>query len=206
MIIDIISLFIIFGLVLFGCRKGFMLLAFRLISFFLSLMIAWSIAPSISTWTYQLPIANLIQQKVYVQMIENEAKEQKNSTEQVNFGEDDPSFAVAEEEIRMEAAKRVAEGLLFLFSVIAIWLITKLLMFLIAHLLELVTHLPVIRYVNGILGGVFGFLLAIFLLEGLFVLLSLCRDTATGKAILDLVQSSYISKNLYYNNLLIHPF
>lgn len=86
-------------------------------------------------------------------------------------------------------------GLLYLF----LWLALRIL----GYVLHLVTRLPVLRQVNGLMGLVLGLTEAYILICVLFILITAFSHTDTGFALMKMIGQSELLSFIYNNNLLL---
>ena len=94
---------------------------------------------------------------------------------------------------------RVSAIIVQLISVILIFLLIRILFFVLKILLERVFCLPILKQINKVFGLVLGGIEGIFVV---YILLSIVV-VMDNRAIIEAINNSFVTKYLYYNNIII---
>lgn len=97
----------------------------------------------------------------------------------------------------------IATGILNVLAFLVSILVVQFLLWAVFTALNIVSHIPVIGFVNRVAGLLLGLLQALFLLWAAFLILSLVSGTQTGMAIMDMVEKSEFLSRLYESNLFL---
>jgi len=103
------------------------------------------------------------------------------------------------EKIGKATAKMIIESIIFLLTIILLWMIIHV----VEGVLDLVAKLPVLNGINHLLGMVVGLFGGIVFIWALAFALSLCSTTQIGKELLQLVTSNNILNTIYEHNGII---
>lgn len=98
----------------------------------------------------------------------------------------------------------IATGILNVLAFLVSILVVQFLLWAVFTALNIVSHIPVIGFVNHVAGLLLGLLQALFLLWAAFLILSLASGTQTGMAIMDMVEKSEFLSKLYESNLFLN--
>lgn len=209
-LIGVIALFI-----LAGAARGLVKSLFGLGSIILSLVLAFALYPVVSEYLQQSPVGDFVTESVEKMLGERESV--------INAGasaENDPEAGVAEEgglpeivqgalentgeAVKETASAGIAAAALNIISLLTVFIIVRLVLWIAAALLDIVTKLPVIHGCNKLLGAVMGGvsgLLIVYLLLGLLTFTNLLNTTTDfGRT----VQSSLLLSQMYENNIILY--
>lgn len=195
-----------------GSSRGLVRSLLGLGSIVLSLFLAFTLYPMVSDTLARSTVGTVVTEKVEAMFGQN-----PQGTEQIQ--ELDPATnekiesipAVLQEtaqnagtQIKKSVAEQVCSAAMNLISMLLVFLLVRLLIWLISKTLDLVTKLPVIHGCNKILGGLFGVIssvLIVYLLLGLLTFTSLLNTTGDfGRT----VQNSLLVSQMYENNILLY--
>lgn len=209
-LIGVIALFI-----LAGAARGLVKSLFGLGSIILSLVLAFALYPVVSEYLQQSPVGDFVTESVEKMLGERESV--------INAGasaENDPEAGAAEEgglpeivqgalentgeAVKETASAGIAAAALNIISLLTVFIIVRLVLWIAAALLDIVTKLPVIHGCNKLLGAVMGGvsgLLIVYLLLGLLTFTNLLNTTTDfGRT----VQSSLLLSQMYENNIILY--
>lgn len=99
-----------------------------------------------------------------------------------------------------ELARRLTMLLIKIIAVVGLFIIIRLLLWLVFVILNGLVKLPVISQTNGILGGVLGIINAFAII---FILLAIVSFVPEGHEIRAMIEQSYFVKYLYNYNILL---
>ena len=209
-LIGVIALFI-----LAGTARGLVKSLFGLGSIILSLVLAFALYPVVSEYLQQSPVGDFVTESVEKMLGERESVINEGAS-----AENDPEAGVAEEgglpeivqgalentgeAVKETASAGIAIAALNIISLLAVFIIVRLVLWIAAALLDIVTKLPVIHGCNKLLGAVMGGvsgLLIVYLLLGLLTFTNLLNTTTDfGRT----VQSSLLLSQMYENNIILY--
>lgn len=209
-LIGVIALFI-----LAGAARGLVKSLFGLGSIILSLVLAFALYPVVSEYLQQSPVGDFVTESVEKMLGERESVINEGAS-----AENDPEAGVAEEgglpeivqgalentgeAVKETASAGIAAAALNIISLLTVFIIVRLVLWIAAALLDIVTKLPVIHGCNKLLGAVMGGvsgLLIVYLLLGLLTFTNLLNTTTDfGRT----VQSSLLLSQMYENNIILY--
>ncbi len=103
------------------------------------------------------------------------------------------------EEIASEIAHFIIKGIAFFAALIIAGVLTHW----ITHILDLVSHIPVLHGTNKILGAGAGAIKGLVIIWLILYIIALCGTSETGRQLLSYIEGSHILSYLYENNILM---
>lgn len=210
-IADIVAIILVGVLVFFSAKKGFVKSFFSLGSFIISLALALVFSPIVSDFLENGFVGNYVRESV-----------QDMVTEKVmaDFNAEGMSAALPLPKVlrtsvietteqtvsatKDAVAASITSIALTLLSILAIFVLVKVAVWLLSHVLDLVSRLPVIRTANRLLGGLLGAIYGILIL---YVILAVLTFGVTVKAFhkpTELVLESKYVSTMYHQNVLLN--
>lgn len=207
-IADIIAILIVISLILWGARKGFVKTIFSLGSLLLSLVLALSLYPAVTDFLSDSAVGDYVKINVYTVLgvDESEAPQQPESDSILNLPQSLFGGAVqqAEATARETLANGIAEFALKLLGILIVFILVKVILWLVLKIFDAFTRLPVIRTANKLLGGVTGAVYGVLVIYLILALLTFTTTLqATNKPIELVLESTYVS-TMYHNNILLN--
>jgi len=223
-LMDIITIAVILLSAFIGYKRGLVKTAFGFVSFFVAIGVAL---------LFYKPLALILTEKTtiddwIIEKIENtqsvsgdiekldkevaseEEIEAQENTIIENSLSDLPSVVIEKfnlEEIKNNAkheiAIKVSELIMKLLSLIIIYLVVKITLFVAGLLLNSLMNLPVLKQVNEILGLIIGTLIGFLEIYTAFAVLTFISSIANISFIIDPIKASFFASMLFENNLLI---
>jgi len=188
MISDIIVFLFVLLFVWLGYKAGFIKTLFGMCSYFISIILGFMLYPIVS--------GGLKNSFIYDSVL-------KFSEKQININfKGNTLFNDILMKVGAEAANATAELLINIISFVLVIIVCKILISLISKSLSFISKVPVISFLNRILGGVLGGLKGILLLYILFLVINFLPTNITEKTINDINESKIASK-FYKENLII---
>ena len=204
-----------------GFFRGFVKSIFSLFSFFIILIAACFLAPIVDQYVEKnTQLYQMVEERCIVHYQKN-AMEATNSTQLVEPASQDEAISILgidypkkmQERFKQDlvnyasdsgafvklgktTANIIIESVLFLLTVIVLWMIIRV----IEGILDLVAKLPVLNGVNKVLGIMVGFVEGILILWLLAFALSLFCTTNVGSYLLSMVKENNILTFVYENN------
>lgn len=209
-LIGVIALFI-----LAGAARGLVKSLFGLGSIVLSLVLAFALYPAVSGYLREGPVGDFVTVSAVRMLGERESAIQEGEPDEdapnQEAGKESglPEFVQgalenAGEAVKETASAGIATAALNIISLLAVFIIVRLVLWIAAALLDVVTKLPVIHGCNKLLGAVMGGvsgLLIVYLLLGLLAFTNLLNTTTDiGRT----VQSSLLLSQMYENNIILY--
>lgn len=199
-----------------GFYRGFLLMAYSLVSWILALLIVSCVSPVLAGNIMERTQIDENLEKVIVQQIDGREKNQNEPSQQTKasglpeealLGLIQAGGAGAEILGRMGVYDQIAEKLAAMIisgcTYIFVLLIVRILLAIAGHALKIVSKIQGIRQINRILGVVLGVsegILVIWIVFGIFAVICV---TDTGNEIIRTIYSSSILKMIYENNPLM---
>ncbi len=194
---DMILIALIILFVWLGIRKGFVKTVFGLCSIVISIALALSLHPMVSEQLEVSPAKDFVHEQVLGMLPDGEMTD---SLALPDFLQD--SVSEAEANTKDAIAGGIAGMALKIISIILVFLLVQLILWILSLALKLITRLPVIHGFDKLLGGIVGAvsgILVIYLVLGLLTFTTALNKTI---AISKVVEDSLIASSMYENNVL----
>jgi len=112
------------------------------------------------------------------------------------------------EETALSVQKQLADSVttvtLNVLSAIIVFILVKLLVFLLSHFLDLISRLPVLRSANKLFGGMLGAVYGILVIYMILTLFTLGATVKPLQTALELVLESRVISVMYHQNILLN--
>lgn len=229
MIIDLIVVAFILLCIILGYRKGLTGSLLKIVSFVLALVVAFILFKPISgfiidntNWDENLEqtIRNMVQNS------EEENSENKDNLQEKNDSKTNeqetentqnmPTVIVdyinqAVENAGTEAkgaildatARNIAVTIINVGVLITLFILSRIVLFFIKGLADLITKLPVIKQFDKLGGIIYGMLEALVVLYVIFAIISFISPFINGTEFIGSIQKSFFGNLMYNNNLLL---
>ena len=209
-IVDIIIIAIIALSIFLGYRKGLIELAIKLCAFVIAILI---------TLILYKPVSNLIINTTSIdETIENSILEKAND---VMEGEEDEELSeetnpASTEELSEEIKQEAREGLLPEAArglsvnivrggvIIILYVLVRIALRFVTALANLVAKLPILKQFNKVGGVLYGLIKALLIIYVLLAIVFIIVCYVNNTTIAEAINSSYITKFFYDNNLLLN--
>ena len=210
-IMDILVLAIMGISVFFGFRKGFLKTITGFASIILSLILATSFHPYVSTYLRETTIYESVYQSSYSVLqisAKDPGKTTSDGTAKLNlpreFTEDvKETIDTAADTVSMKIAEKVADAAISILAMLLLFVGIRLLLLLISWLIGLIVKLPIIGWGDSLLGALFG-LLRGFLIIYLALAVAFFAVTVSPQGVVaKSVRQSSIAKIMYHDNVLL---
>ena len=194
-IIDLCILIIIALSTFIGFKKGFIKVAFRLISFILALIIALVLYKPVSNFIKNYtPIPNKIESKIESRISSSNKEETNNLV--ANYYKN----------IRNFSTTVITNSIVNISSILIVFLLSRLLLMFLRISTDLIAKLPLIKQFNHIGGFIYGLLAGFFIIYLFFTIITLLAPIIDLNNIIKLINSSIIANIMYNNNILFMFF
>lgn len=198
-IIDLCILIIIALSTFIGFKKGFIKVAFRLISFILALIIALVLYKPVSNFINNYtPIPNKIESKIESRISSSNKEETNNLV--ANYYKNIRNISTT------VIAKNITNSIVNISAILIVFLLSRLLLMFLRISTDLIAKLPLIKQFNHIGGFIYGLLAGFFIIYLIFTIITLLAPIIDLNNIIKLINSSIIANIMYNNNILFMFF
>lgn len=207
-ILDVIIVAVIALNVYLCYKKGLVNLAVGLIAV---------VAAIILSVIFYKTITNLIVEKTGVdEMLENTiietftpegaAEGQVRYVGILSFLETEIGNAVNEtqNDVMYETAGAMAEKIINLIVFIGIFTAVRVALFALTFVADAITSLPILKQLDDVGGILYGFVKALLIIYVVLAIASVIVSFTTSTAVTDIIESSYVTKFFYNNNILLN--
>lgn len=198
-IIDLCILIIIALSTFIGFKKGFIKVAFRLISFILALIIALVLYKPVSNFINNYtPIPNKIESKIESRISSSNKEETNNLV--ANYYKNIRNISTN------VIAKNITNSIVNISSILIVFLLSRLILMFLRISTDLIAKLPLIKQFNHIGGFIYGLLAGFFIIYLIFTIITLLAPIIDLNNIIKPINSSIIANIMYNNNILFMFF
>lgn len=210
-IVDLILIGILLVFIFAGYKKGLTGSLLKLISFALSIVIAFVL--------YK-PVSNIIINNTQINeniksAIINNFSENKNSEEQNKIQnsilnnvnkEIENATTEAKNTIVEQSAERISTTIINLGCAIIVFLIAKVILWVISFFIKGVASLPIIKQIDKLGGIAYGVVEGLIIIYAVLAIISFASLVWTDSTMIQAINKSVLGNNLYNNNILINLF
>jgi uncharacterized membrane protein required for colicin V production len=216
-VIDLIVIAFILLSTFLGYKKGLIGVAFKIVSFIIAVVIALILFKPVSSLIIEKTdwdenIENVIYEKIAGTSIEQgeEIKEEETDLPSVivNYINDgiENTIQEAKTNIAETVSKDFAKNVIQIITLIAIFIVARILLIFAKVLLEAIAELPLVKQFNEVGGILYGLLRGIFVILVLLALASVLLPIFNQTAILTYIDQSIVTKFLYNHNIILNLF
>lgn len=200
--IDILTAAVFIVFIIIGCKKGLLRSLYGIAALAASIIIAYLLYPYIKSIISDGLFGDWIRSMVHTRYVEPGLASDSLSSAAL------PEYVrsmVATGRIELDSALTVfiSDLVLNLFSFIAVFIVTRILISILGKVLHLISKLPVIRFFDKIGGAIFGLiesLLVLYLIFTIIYAVTPLRDNPVTKTY---ISDSTLTKTMYENNPLV---
>lgn len=201
---DAAAVLIIAASAIIMSRKGIIKSVFRILSIIITIAVVMTFSGKVYDYFDYTAAASKVD--AYVQNIligKNEQTAENAGKEKNDAAQSLPEYIYkpAENAAQSVTVSAVSDTVKKMICIIALYLVCRILLFLIFKIIELIFHLPLLSHVNHLFGGAVG------LISGFFIVFMLCAllsfDVANAEIIGQAMDKTYIAKYFYDKNLLM---
>lgn len=206
-IIDLVIVGIIALCVIIGYAKGLTGALIKIVSFVLSLVIAFILYTPISNYIINnTQIDDMIETTIKSSIIKNDeeqAKEQMPTviTDYINQKVEEASNAVKENVVN-STAQEVSHTIVRAGTWIILFVIARIALIVLKYITAIIARLPVIKQFDKLGGIIYGLLEGLVITYFALALISFITPMTKGN-LSDSINKSYIGSSMYNNNLLL---
>ena len=210
-IIDIILIAIIGLTVLYGYKRGLVEVAFKIFSFFVSILISLILFFPISNYI----IRNYnIDENIEKAILTNVVKEQNSTNSEKEVNEDSiilkyinknikETTDKAKQEVIEIAAKEISIKIINIGIIIILYIITRIILIFAKNIAAMIANLPILKQFNELGGAIYGLLKSMLIIYVVLAVIMLLSSMTDLSFIVQEILNSRITSILYNNNLII---
>lgn len=215
---DIIVLAIIILSAFIGYKRGAVKTIFKIISFFVALALAFMLYKPVAVYLTENTsinkwIINTIEGKnnegTLVEDDEENEIIQDEASKEFTFQNlpENLKEIIGIEEIKDQAittvSHKIAAVAINIISLIGIYIVIKILLVIVSHILDGIMKVPILKQINEVLGLILGTLLGILQIYILFMIITFLASFMDLSTILVPIKESLIARILYESNIII---
>lgn len=186
-----------------GFEKGFIRKFVSIATIIVTIIITKTFTPSlVETVKNMTNIEATINTRIYETFIETNVFDTLNLGALEKFLGTDAMQSV----IRDKIATSLTGIVLNLMCGIILFIFTFLVIKIIIKLLDFIDYIPVIGEINKMLGGIFGVIEALLIIWLVFSIVKVFENIPTAKVLIDQINSNFLVKMLYDNNMVYNFF
>ena len=209
-VLDLILIVSLALSIFFGYKKGLIGVAFNLCAFLVAIIVTWILYNPVTNLVINNTeiddgIKNAIIEKGVIKHEENDEKKQEDNKvneyieQYITAPVTNTTNSVVE-----ETAKIISEKLVAIGVAIVLFIIVRIALILLKFVAEAIAKLPIIKQCNKAGGLVYGAIRGMFMIYIFLAILFLVMSVNNSGTIVNMINSSIISKVLYENNLLLN--
>lgn len=210
-IIDLIILAVILLCTFIGYKRGLIGVVFKIISFFIAILLAFILSGPISNWimentTIAQNMENAIVEKFIDEDVETKEvdKEDINNTSQIVVDYINKQTTEVKNAGIKSIAKQITETAIRVVVMIAIYIVTKIILFFFRKFAEALGELPLIKQFNKLGGTIYGILEGLLIVYVILAALSLLAPMINNGSIFEMINASIIGSFMYNYNILLN--
>lgn len=198
LLIDLGILMVILISTFVGYKKGFIKVAFGLLSFVIALIIALLLYKPISNFiTNYTPIPEKIEAQIESRISSADEKETQNFVSNYYRSIKNASTSLI--------AHNITTSIINISSALIVFIVSRILLFFLRFSTDLIAKLPLIKQFNYIGGFLYGLLAGFLVIYLLFTIITVIAPMINVNKVITLINSSIIG-NIMYNNNIIFMF
>ena len=205
-ILDIILIVILAWSIFLGYKKGLVKVAVSLFALIIAVVV---------TLVLYRPISSAIikntdwDEKIEQIIIENATKKIEENDENGNILEDaqkyiDNAVAEGQNNIVESSAPIIAERVISIGTIIALFIATRLLLILLTLVSNVITNLPIIKQFNELGGVLYGLIRGLVVIYALLAIAFFIASMSSNTTITNAIDSSMLTKFMYSHNILLN--
>lgn len=198
LLIDIGILLIIFLSTFISYKRGFIKVAFGLLSFIIAIIISLLLYKPISNFIiHYTPIPDKIETQIESRLSSSDEEETSNFVENYYKNIKNSSVSII--------AYNMTNSIINISSALIVFLLTRIILIFLRFSTDLIANLPLIKQFNHIGGFIYGILAGFIFIYLVLTIISILAPIVNLNYIINLINSSIIG-NIMYNNNIIFMF
>lgn len=211
LVIDIISVILIVVSFVRGSMKGFIKSVWRLAAWVITAVLTFSLLTPAYEFALNLPASEKLNTQVHQYLDERLTNGNEQEAvmitglpeflgESIDLGQLTSEAAQNFDNAVSDFAKNITNIIIKIAVFILLFLIIRILLWLVFNVLNVASKLPVIKGANKLLGGIAGVLGTMFVI---YLVCAFISFFASNAGVIEVINSSYIVKYFYNNNILL---
>ncbi len=223
--IDIIVIAVVIGFAIFGMKTGFLLSAYRIASFFLSIFLAIKLYPIFSKLMQKTFIFTSIRNSIYGSVVK-QAPEATGQVKQVaadtvisnmnmpgflkpvvrNTVVDkiDPTKLIDTSKVMGTVSDALAKIVMDVLSLILLYILIRIALVFFKFVIKGLTKLPLLKQVNNLGGFILGAVEGVLALYIAFALITLFHTSGGMAGLFTSIDNSLIARTFYEHNFIVN--
>ena len=198
LLLDFVILLIIFISIFINYKRGFIKVAFRLVSFIIAIIISLLLYRPVANFiTNYTPISNKIETQIENRLSSEDEETTNNFVENYYKNIKNSSINII--------AHNMTNSIINISSAIIVFLLTRFILFFLRFSTDIIAKLPLIKQINHIGGFVYGIVAGFVVIYLFFTIISILAPIINLNNFIVLIDSSIIG-NIMYNNNIIFMF
>lgn len=195
-LIDVIVLGFILLCTFWGYKKGLVELGIRALSFLIAIIITFILYRPIAELVIHYTTIDESIQNAIVEKLSDKDLEQENKSTPENIIEQTKDTAI------LGVAKTASYNIIYGGVMILLFVVTKIILFFVSALANIIEKLPIINQFNKAGGIVYGLVVGMFITCVVLLIISFISKVNTDNKIHKEIENSYVTKIIYENNIL----
>jgi len=216
-IVDV-AIVLIIGLTTFiGYKRGLIKVAFSLVSFILALIIAFILFKPVSSLIINTTsIDDNLKQTIYNNLASKEltvenAEELKEQNLPQSVIDNVTSYieeagAQAQNEVAEVLSEQLTTTIMNIGVALILFIVVRIALISVRALADLIAKLPILKQINKTGGTVYGVLKGLVIIYIVLAITTLLMPVINNQTILEAINTSFIGKFMYNNNILLNLF
>ncbi len=211
LVIDIISVILIVVSFVRGSMKGFIKSVWRLAAWVITAVLTFSLLTPAYKFALNLPVSEKLNTQVHQYLDERLTNGNEQEAvmitglpeflgESIDLSQLTSEAAQNFDNAVSDFAKNITNIIIKIAVFILLFLIIRILLWLVLNVLNVASKLPVIKGANKLLGGIAGVLGTMFII---YLVCAFISFFASNAGVIEVINSSYIVKYFYNNNILL---
>lgn len=210
-VVDLIVLAILLLCIFNGYKRGLTGCIIKIFSFLIAIVVAFMLFKPVSNIVVENTEYDENLQSSIVQVFEKDEEENKNeetTSPIVQYISDEVKNATEEKknEIVTSAAQQLSIKIINVLVFIALFILARIALIFVKALTDLITKLPLIKQCDKIGGVIYGLLQGLVIIFISFAVITFIATVTKNFTIIEMINKSYISSQLFNNNILWNIF
>ena len=200
-ILDLIVILLIALISFIGYKKGLIKVAFKIVSFFLAILISIILYKPVSNLIINhTPLCSKIESSVSNRLSSSNITKEETDNLLSNY------YNVGKNATISLIAKDVSVSIVNIAVILIIFILSRIVLGLFKLSGDLIAKLPLIKQVNHLGGFLYGLIKSFIIIYGIFAIISLLVPLIQLDNFIKLINSSIICNIMYNNNLIFMLF
>lgn len=206
-IIDIAIVVVLALAIFLGYKRGLVGLAFKIVSFLISIIISLILFYPISNFIINnTQFDDKIEQTIVSKFIKDEeGNSQKESKNIIQKQIEEIAEEVTENSVKV-VAKNISRTIINLIVIVVLYVIIRLILLIFRSFSDKLAALPIIKQFNEVGGVAYGIIIGFLIIYIIFAIIALTSSLYNSEGLIGSINSSLIGKIIYNNNLILKLF